>query len=92
MKGVTAQSCQVYKVGGEVERNMYGVSGKFKSSFYHGGPELFVATMGLLSSRLPWDCNLLHYRRRLHHDHRYYQHHLHIFLSGYWIRILRSFN
>ena len=37
MKGVTAQSCQVYKVGGEVERNMYGVSGKFKSSFYHGG-------------------------------------------------------
>ena len=33
MKGVTAQSCQVYKVGGEVERNMYGVSGKFKSSF-----------------------------------------------------------
>ena len=39
MKGVTAQSCQVYKVGGEVERNMYGVSGKFKSSFNKEGGE-----------------------------------------------------
>ena len=34
MKGVTAESCQVNKVGCEVERNMHGVSGKFKSSFY----------------------------------------------------------
>ena len=30
MKGVTAQSGQVNKVGGEVERNMDGVSGKFQ--------------------------------------------------------------
>ena len=37
MKGVTAPSGQVDKVGGEVERNMYGVSGKFKSSFQQGG-------------------------------------------------------
>ena len=29
MEGVTAESGQVNKVGGEVERNMDGVSGKF---------------------------------------------------------------
>ena len=34
MKGVTTQSCQVNKVGGEEERNMHSVSGKFRSSFH----------------------------------------------------------
>ena len=48
MKGVTAESCQVNKVGGEVERNMHGVSGKFKSSFKGG--EMVVKMTSALSS------------------------------------------
>ena len=49
MKGVTAESCQVNKVGGEVERNMDGVSGKFKSSFKGG--EMVKMTSALNSDK-----------------------------------------
>ena len=50
MKGVPAESCQVNKVGGEVERNMDGVSGKFKSSFKGG--EMVKMTSALSTQQM----------------------------------------
>ena len=55
MKGVTAPSGQVDKVGGEVERNMHGVSGKFNIKYnkeiIQGSRDLFPAKLSAVTRR-----------------------------------------